>query len=182
MRTVAHVSEIPLAMPSLRVFADRITDVHPDAIHIATEGPIGHVARHHCVRVGYAFQQAFLRDFPIHICAAASPPQAFGVELASLVPLPRAVMTGTPAFVEPLRKRVFRNVMLRSPGVDFELFRPRQEYPYLVLDRYYYMSGELQLTKTSMHSYLCNYRFPLLPLVCSSSAKAYRQFPNLIFS
>ena len=61
--------EIPLAMPSLRVVADRITDAHPDAIHIATEGPIGHVARHHCVRSGIRFSTSLLTRFPEYISA-----------------------------------------------------------------------------------------------------------------
>ena len=39
-----------LALPGRREIALRIEKADPDAIHIATEGPIGHVVRAYCVK------------------------------------------------------------------------------------------------------------------------------------
>src|SRR5688500_10901058 len=39
-----------LALPSRRKIAQRIESAKPDAIHIATEGPIGHRVRAYCLR------------------------------------------------------------------------------------------------------------------------------------
>ena len=42
--------DIRLALPSPRAIARRIDAVQPDVIHIATEGPIGHMVRRHCLK------------------------------------------------------------------------------------------------------------------------------------
>ncbi len=39
-----------LAIPSRRRIAERIEQASPDAIHVATEGPIGHYVRAYCLR------------------------------------------------------------------------------------------------------------------------------------
>jgi 1,2-diacylglycerol 3-alpha-glucosyltransferase/glucuronosyltransferase len=119
--------EIPFAMPNLRVIGDRIADAHPDAIHIATEGPIGHVVRHHCLRSGIRFSTSFLTRLPKYISARLPVlPESWAWSWLRWFHFPAtAVMTGTPAFVDELQKRGFRNVKLWPPGVDSELFRPR---------------------------------------------------------
>ena len=40
-----------LALPGRSRVARRIAEIDPDAIHIATEGPIGHAVRAYCVRL-----------------------------------------------------------------------------------------------------------------------------------
>ncbi len=42
--------DIGLALPDLKRCADLIEAVRPDAIHIATEGPVGWMARRYCTR------------------------------------------------------------------------------------------------------------------------------------
>src|SRR5690242_15584449 len=44
-----------LALPHPRKIAARIAAIAPDAIHIATEGPIGLAVRHYCRRRGRPF-------------------------------------------------------------------------------------------------------------------------------
>ena len=44
-----------LALPSGREIARRIEQARPDAVHIATEGPIGHQARAYCLRHNLPF-------------------------------------------------------------------------------------------------------------------------------
>ena len=42
--------DIEVALPVRREIGHRIEEARPDAIHIATEGPIGHAVRAHCLR------------------------------------------------------------------------------------------------------------------------------------
>ena len=47
--------EIRLALPGLRRVAQRFRTLKPDAVHIATEGPIGWMARRYCRAHGIRF-------------------------------------------------------------------------------------------------------------------------------
>src|SRR5271154_5107023 len=61
-----------LALPSRRRIAERIAAAQPDAIHLATEGPIGHAVRSYCLKVGCPFTTSYTTRFPEYI-AARSP-------------------------------------------------------------------------------------------------------------
>ena len=56
-----------VAWPSRREIARRIEAVAPEAIHIATEGPIGWSARAYCRRRGLAFTTSYTTRFPEYI-------------------------------------------------------------------------------------------------------------------
>ena len=56
--------EIELAWRPGRGVAQALRDAAPDAIHIATEGPMGSAARAHCLRERLAFTTAFHTRFP----------------------------------------------------------------------------------------------------------------------
>jgi glycosyltransferase involved in cell wall biosynthesis len=59
--------EIPLAILPGREVARRIRDFEPDAIHIATEGPLGGAARGFCLKHGLAFTTAYHTCFPEYV-------------------------------------------------------------------------------------------------------------------
>jgi Glycosyltransferase Family 4 len=58
-----------LAMPNLRRIAERIEEVNPDAIHIATEGPIGFAVRSYCRKRSRPFTTSYTTRFPEYISA-----------------------------------------------------------------------------------------------------------------
>ena len=66
-----------LALPRAREIARRIEAVKPDAIHIATEGPIGYMARAYCRRRVRPFTTSYTTRFPEYISARAPIPQAW---------------------------------------------------------------------------------------------------------
>ena len=53
-----------IALPNRREMARRIGEAAPDAIHIATEGPIGWAVRAYCRRRKLAFTRPIRRAFP----------------------------------------------------------------------------------------------------------------------
>src|SRR2546423_8649002 len=56
--------EIPLAIMPGRQVARRIREFAPDAIHIATEGPLGIAARSYCLDHRLSFTTAYHTCFP----------------------------------------------------------------------------------------------------------------------
>jgi glycosyltransferase involved in cell wall biosynthesis len=119
--------EIPLALLPRRVVERRMRELSPDAIHIATEGPIGIAARAFCVKHGLAFTTAYHTCFPEYVKSR------FGVPLAWTYAWLRhfhgpsaAVMVATPAIRELLEGHGFGNLVDWSRGVDTGLFVPNR--------------------------------------------------------
>lgn len=128
-RTMALPSypDLRVALPRPSRVAQLIAEARPDNIHIATEGPIGVLARRYCRRNGIPFTTSFHTRFPEYVSARAPIPEAWvWAVLRRFHARSGAVMAATPALAAELRGRGFRNVMLWPRGVDAELFRPRQ--------------------------------------------------------
>src|SRR5262245_25333324 len=66
-----------IALPCPRQIAQRIEAAKSDAIHIATEGPIGYMARSYCRRHGRPFTSSYTTRFPEYISARAPIPEAW---------------------------------------------------------------------------------------------------------
>lgn len=117
--------EIRLAVwPGARV-GRMIEEFAPDAIHIATEAPIGIAARRHCLRSGRPFTTAYHTQFPEYVHARFRLP--VGVTYAWLRRFhgaAAAMMVGTQDIHRRLTERGFSNLALWSRGVDTELFAP----------------------------------------------------------
>lgn len=114
-----------LALPGRREIASRIEQAAPDAIHIATEGPIGHSVRAYCVRRGWPFTTSYTTRFPEYISARWPVPE--GLIYAGLRRFHNAAavtMIATPSLEAELRGRGFTNLGRWTRGVDTDLFRP----------------------------------------------------------
>ncbi|MCU0945679.1 MAG: glycosyltransferase family 1 protein [Rubritepida sp.] len=105
----------------------RIVDAFaPDAIHIATEGPLGLAARRLCLRRGWPFTTAFHTRFPEYLKARLGVPERMTWALMRRFHKPSAaVMTATASLRDELAARGFANVAAWTRGVDLGLFRPR---------------------------------------------------------
>jgi glycosyltransferase involved in cell wall biosynthesis len=125
-----HYQEIRLAVPRPSQIARRIEAARPDAIHIATEGTIGHLARRHCLAAGRPFTTSFHTRLPDYISARMPFPERW-TEYGAWAWLRRfhapsaGVFAATQALADELAARRFRNVLLSPFGVDTGLFRPR---------------------------------------------------------
>lgn len=117
--------EIRLALWPGRGVAREIEQFGPDAIHIATEGPLGITARRYCVARGRPFTTAYHTQFPEYVHARSRLP--LGITYAWLRRFhgpAKAVLVGTPDIHRRLAERGFANLALWSRGVDTELFAP----------------------------------------------------------
>ena len=114
-----------LALPRAREIARRIEAAKPDAIHIATEGPIGYMARAYCRRRGRPFTTSYTTRFPEYISARAPVPQAWIYATLRRFHAAAAVtMVSTQSLMTELSQRGFANLGMWTRGVDTDLFRP----------------------------------------------------------
>ncbi len=128
-------SEIPLALLPRRQVARMLDDFRPDAIHIATEGPLGQAARKICLERGWPFTSAYHTKFPeyIHARLRLSLDWLYSVMRRFHGPS-RAVLCPSPSVLRELTERGFTNVRPWSHGVDTQLFHP-QDKTYVDLPR-----------------------------------------------
>ena len=117
--------EIRLALNPYPRFAALARRFAPDAVHIATEGPLGVAARKFCLREGLAFTTAYHTRFPEYVHARIRLPVTVTYAWLRRFHAPaRAVMVATQALHEDLERRGFRNLVRWTRGVDTGLFRP----------------------------------------------------------
>jgi glycosyltransferase involved in cell wall biosynthesis len=105
-----------------------IRDFAPSAIHIATEGPLGLVARNYCVRHNLPFSTSFHTRFPEYINARFGTPVSWGYRFLRWFHGPATtMMVATRSLQEEMVQRRFPSTAIWSRGVDVELFRPRPD-------------------------------------------------------
>ena len=117
--------EIKLAVFARRTVERIINEFGPEAIHIATEGPIGLAARRYCQRNRIPFTTSFHTRFPDYIHARFGVPVTWTYRALRWFHAPAsAVMVATRSLEQELKGRGFGNLRLWSRGVDIELFQP----------------------------------------------------------
>jgi glycosyltransferase involved in cell wall biosynthesis len=123
--------EIRLSLVPGRAVAERIDALAPDAIHIATEGPLGMAARRHCLKRGLSFTTSYHTQFPQYLRMRAPIPLAWSYRALRWFHGPaRRCMVSTPTVQAELERRGFGNIARWRRGVDTDLFRPREPgYP-----------------------------------------------------
>ncbi|MFA7414683.1 MAG: glycosyltransferase family 1 protein [Rhizobium sp.] len=119
--------EIRLSLAHYGQVARAIEKQAPDFLHIATEGPLGLMARHWCIKHSMAFSTAFHTRFPEYIAARIP------VRASWLYAYVRwfhsrsgACMVATESLKRELEAGGLHNLRLWSRGVDTALFRPRE--------------------------------------------------------
>lgn len=114
---------IDLAVSPRRALNAQLDALQPDAIHIATEGPLGWAARRYCLRRNMAFTTAFHTKFPEILQAACKVPLSWGYALFRHFHRPSSgVMVPTQGALRMLEKRGFRKLRSWTHGVDTQLF------------------------------------------------------------
>ncbi len=117
--------EIGLAWGAGREVARRLDSARPEAIHVATEGPLGLAARAYCRRRNLPFTTAFHTRFPEFLAAAFRFPASWGyAALRRFHAASAGVMVPSSGTAEILGRHGFRNLRRWSHGIDLELFQP----------------------------------------------------------
>src|SRR5689334_20825133 len=119
--------EIRLALWPERTLHRKLDALKPDAIHIATEGPLGRAARAWCLKQRLPFTTAYHTRFPEYVAARFAVPLGWTYSIVRRFHAPATrVMVATQSIENELTQRGFANISRWTRGVDLELFRPDQ--------------------------------------------------------
>lgn len=114
---------IDLAVRPGKTLRQKLDALAPDAIHIATEGPLGWAARVYCIKRKLSFTTAFHTKFPEILNAALKIPHSWGYALFRHFHKPSSgVMVPTQGVLRMLDRRGFRNLRSWTHGVGMKLF------------------------------------------------------------
>lgn len=128
--------EISLAITTSSRIASLIDSIKPDCLHIATEGPLGWLARSVAIKRGWPFTTSYHSRFPEYVNIRFKIPTSWSYNLFKYFHnAAKANLAPTPAIVNDLKNRGFNSPRLWSRGVDFGTFNisgpkiPRSESP-----------------------------------------------------
>ncbi|MEM1212595.1 MAG: glycosyltransferase family 1 protein [Planctomycetota bacterium] len=141
--------EIKLAIAPGGGTRKRLDDFAPDAIHIATEGPIGRAARKYCLKRNLPFTTSYHTQFPYYLKSYFGVPRKWtyrfirwfhGKAQTTLVP--------TKTIGDELNTNGLNNITVWSRGVDTDLFKPYEKTLYADLPRPIFLyAGRVALEK-----------------------------------
>jgi glycosyltransferase involved in cell wall biosynthesis len=119
-------SEIRLAFGADAIIEERFLEFEPDAVHIATEGPLGWAARGVCLKHKFPYTTSYHTRFPEYISARFRflPIWLGYMYVREFHKYSGRVMVATNSMREELEARGFKNIAAWSRGVDTELFHP----------------------------------------------------------
>jgi len=117
--------EIQLALLPARKVRRLIDEQRPDAIHIATEGPIGQAGRRLCLKRGWPFTTSYHTQFPFYLKQYAGIPVSLSYRFIRWFHRPaKAVLVPTQGVSDELAAEGLANTVTWSRGVDTKLFKP----------------------------------------------------------
>uniref|UniRef100_UPI0037830AE1 glycosyltransferase n=1 Tax=Phenylobacterium sp. TaxID=1871053 RepID=UPI0037830AE1 len=120
--------EIKVALGAYEPVQERFKAFEPEAVHIATEGPIGLAARRICVEWKLPFTTSYHTRFPEYVSARLPLPLAAGYAYMKWFHKPSGrLMVATPTMRDELEQHGFRNISAWSRGVDTDIFQPRKK-------------------------------------------------------
>jgi glycosyltransferase involved in cell wall biosynthesis len=117
--------DIALSLLPRRTLVRMIRDFGPDALHIATEGPLGLAARRWALRTGFRFTTAFHTRFAEYLHARTGiPMRPVYAWMRRFHDAGAGTMVATRSLQDELTSRGFSHVRPWSRGVDLDLFKP----------------------------------------------------------
>ncbi len=172
-----------LAIPNRRGIAERIEAANPDAIHLATEGPIGFAVRAYCRRSGRPFTTSYTTRFPEYISARSPIPESWIYRVLRWFHGGATVtMVATPSLMSELGERGFGRLGMWTRGVDVDLFRPDRAID-LGFERPIFMTVGRVAVEKNLEAFL-SLDLPGTKVVIGAGpqeAKLKREFPNAKF-
>ena len=117
--------EIRLAMTWPGTAGRALAKINPDAVHIATEGPLGLAARRYCVRRNVPFTTAYHTQFPDYVARRTGiSPKVFWRYIRWFHSPAQRIMVATETIRQQLRHHGLTKLHHWSRGVDLSCFTP----------------------------------------------------------
>ncbi|CAM6054469.1 unnamed protein product [Sphagnum tenellum] len=132
-------SEIKLALPPYHLTEERL-DAY-DAVHIATEGPLGLAARRTVEKYMIQFTTAYHTNFPAYMQKMWKVPERYSYKYLRWFHEPSdAMMVPTRSMLSLLETKGFVNAVHWGRGVDQTLFKPRKVVDIHIGPRPYFLN------------------------------------------
>jgi len=159
-RTIACPTypEIRLALTGARAIGARIAAARADAVHIATEGPLGLAARRWCVARGVPFTTAYHTQFPAYVAGRTRLPEAMLWRYIRWFHAPSAaIMAATPTLRRELAAHGLPHTRAWGRGVDLDAFSPSAAPPaiYANLPRPILLNVGRIAVEKNLRAFLC---------------------------
>lgn len=120
--------EISLSVTNRTIVGNVIEACQADALHISTEGPLGHLARSWALKNNIPFTTCFHTHYPHYIEARFLIPERWTFAyLRWFHSAAQATMVATDDLKQTLSQNGFKKLMFWSRGVDSNLFKPRDK-------------------------------------------------------
>ena len=154
--------EIRLSLTMARSMRRQLAAAAPDAVHIATEGPLGLAARKACLQLGWRFSTSYHTRFPEYLNARIPVPVEWTYAfLRRFHNAGTACLVATESMAAELRSKGFRNLVAWTRGVDHELFNPARrssdparQGPYAGLERPVFLNVGRLATEKNIDTFL----------------------------
>jgi 1,2-diacylglycerol 3-alpha-glucosyltransferase/glucuronosyltransferase len=176
--------EVRLAVGVGPRLARLLETLMPDAIHIATEGPLGSAARKYCIKRNLHFTTAYHTKYPEYLKAR------FGIPMSWTYAILRrfhrhssAIMVATETVRRELAANGFERLALWTRGVDTGVFRPGCT-PAVTLPRPVYLCVSRIAAEKNLPAFL-NLDLPGSKLVVGDGhllPEMKRRYPNVHFA
>ncbi len=122
--------EIRLALTAPGAVGRQLTSIAPDAVHIATEGPLGLAARRYCLKRRVPFTTAYHTQFPDYIARRTGlPAKLFWPFIRWFHRPAQRIMVATETIRQELREQGLTRLHHWSRGVDLACFSPEAPPP-----------------------------------------------------
>jgi len=122
--------EIHLAITKPSTVRRMLLDANSDYIHIATEGPLGLMARHAALKEGLSFSTAFHTNFPEYLKKYMYiPTRSSWRTVRWFHSAGRSLMAPSSFIIKELEQRGFHNVRHWGRGIDTTCFSPSSRSP-----------------------------------------------------
>ncbi len=147
-------SSIELAVLPYKKVAQFLRNANPDAIHIATEGPLGFAARRWCLRHKRAFTTSYHTQFPEYLRLRFPIPEWLTYAwLKSFHRPASSTLVPTKSQQQRLQRKGFAHVAVWGRGVDTDIFHPDSSLD-LDLPRPIYINVGRVSVEKNLHAFL----------------------------
>lgn len=122
--------EIRLALLPGKKLRRKLDALNPDAIHIATEGPLGMAARKWCTQNNIAYTTSYHTQFPHYLRQYFGIPKSLSYKFIRYFHgKAKHTLVPTQQVGKELEQNGLKNIVVWSRGVDTDLFKPGYETP-----------------------------------------------------
>ena len=178
--------EIRLALTIPGTIGLRLAALSPDAVHIATEGPLGLAARRYCAKMGVPFTTAYHTQFPDYLARRTHLPASLFWRYIRWFHRPaERIMVATASIRSELRDHGLHHLHHWGRGVDLACFTPNAPVPpeFANLPRPIQLYVGRVSVEKNLEAFLCG-SYPGTRVVVGDGparSELERKFPDAVF-